>query len=169
MIKAFTEGVEDIKEASTMETYNAVVKMSRECPYYLPLLGKCVATQHRKEKDIYFGKLGFESKDVPCKGIVLNNLFRDYPEMVNRVYSSRSSKGYVIVNVSEVERALGDIKAGKLAGDIGNDVFLRIRLSPSTVKRLREHTTREFSRWDDSMALWLVVERAINDFLDRCC
>ena len=93
---------------------------------------------------MYFENLGFKSEDVPCKGTVLSNLFRDYPQVVNRVYSSRSSKGYVIVNASEVERALGNIKGGKLAGSTENDVFLRIRLSPSTVDRLRGMQQKNF-------------------------
>lgn len=114
MMKAFTEQTAGVKEASTMETYDAVVKMYREHSHYIPLLERCVATHRRKEKDMYFESLGFKSADVPCNGTVLSNLFRGYPEVVNRVYSSRSSKGYVIVNVSEVERALGDIGAGKL-------------------------------------------------------
>ena len=93
MDKAFTKEPEDGKEVSGVETYNAVIKMYREHLQYLPLLEKCLATHRRKDKDTYFEKLGFESEEVPCKGTVLSNLFRDYPEVVNRVYSSRSSKG----------------------------------------------------------------------------
>lgn len=166
-MKVFTEKADSINEAPSMETYNAVVRIARERPDYLHLLRKCLEAHHRKDNDVYFETLGFESKDVPCQGSVLSNLFRDYPEVVKRVYSSRSSKGYVVVNVPGVERALGDMDSGTLASSTENDVFMRIRFSPSTVDRLRDYATREFPGWDDNMAVWLVVERVIIDFLDR--
>jgi hypothetical protein len=150
-----------------VKTYDAVIKMYREHPHYIPVLEKCVATHLRKEKDTYFEHLGFKSEDVPCKGTALSNLFRDYSQVVNRVYSSRSSKGYVIVNVSEVERVLKDIKTDKFASVTKNDVFLRIRLNPTMVNRLHEYTAREYPYWDDNKAMWLVVEMAINQFLER--
>jgi len=166
-MKAFTKETAYADDIPATKTYNAVIKMSQEHPQYIPLLKKCLVTHHRKESDRYFETLGFESEDVPCNAKSLTDLFNDYPEVVKRVYNSHHSKGYVIVNVPEVEKALGDIHAGKVATYADSDVFLRIRLGPSTVNRLREYTASELSEWDDNMAVWLVIERAINEFLDR--
>ena len=150
-----------------MNTYDAVIRMGRERPQYLPLLRKCLETHQRKHHDKYYETLGFESSDVPCQGSVLSNMFRDYPEVVKRVYSSRSSKGYLVIDVPQVERALADIASGKVAGNAGKDVFMRLQFSPSTVDRLRGYALKEFPGWDEDMAIWLVVERAVTELLDR--
>lgn len=167
--KVFTKETECVDDVPATKTYDAVIKMSREHPQYLPLLGKCLVTHHRKENDRYFETLGFESEDVPCNGKNLTDLFHDYPEVVKRVYNSHHSKGYVVVHVPEVGKAFSDIESGKIATYAENDVFLRVRLGPATVNRLREYTASEMSEWDDNMAVWLVIERAINEFLDRQC
>jgi hypothetical protein len=64
----------------------------------------------------------------------------------------------VIVNVSEAERALGDIKSSRFAGATKNDIILKIRLNSFTADRLRKHVARQFDDWDYTMATWLVVE-----------
>lgn len=147
-----------------MDGYNVVMRINRERSDYLPIVKKCIAA-HYKQKEASYSN-GFEWSDLENVGAsVLYSLATKY-EFLKLEYNSRSTKGYLVKDVENAEKALRDIEAGKIATPTSEDgKALKLWLSAATMKKLKDYTDKEFpGQWD---AEALTVERALNFFLNK--
>lgn len=80
-------------------------------------------------------------------------------------YKSNRATCYRLKDPKAVEEALNDIEAKKISLPEEENVVLRVCLSKETAKRLRRYIDDELPEcWDVEN---LVIERALNSFLDR--
>ena len=85
-------------------------------------------------------------------------------DLLKVTYKSNSTTCYMVNDIEGVEKALQDIETGRIAKS-ADGVVLRVWLSPATMNKLRAYIARELSdHWDPEA---LVVERALNSFLDK--
>jgi hypothetical protein len=145
-----------------MDGYNAVLRIARQKPEYLPVVKKCIEA-HQKEKTKNYS-LGFEWDDVGVWPVKLLRLATEY-DLLEVTYKSNSATCYMVKDIESVERALQDIEANRAAAPIEKSRAVKVWLSESTMRRLRGYIAREFS--DDWDAESIVVERAVNAFLDK--
>ena len=81
-----------------------VLDLIREKPEYEAYFRRMVEYEKEHEKDEYFHDLGWEHDEVRVPGYVLYRLF--IPGVLRRVYSSRSTKGYLLTSREATEKAL---------------------------------------------------------------
>jgi len=145
-----------------MDGYNAVLKIAKQRPDYLPLLKKCVEAHHEEKLKQY--SLGFEWDDVGVWPAKLLRLATEY-EVLEVTYRSNSATCYMVRDIEGVEKALQDVEANRLATPSQKSLPLKVWLSEPTMRRLRSYIAKEFA--DDWEAENMVVERALNTFLDK--
>ena len=144
-----------------MDGYNAVMRISKEKPEYISIIVKCVEAHRIEEKKQH--SLGFEWSDVRIWPSKLASLATKY-DLLKVTYKSNSATCYMVSDIKGVEKALQDIEMGRIAKST-DGVVLRVWLSAATMNKLRAYIARELSdHWDPET---LVVERALNSFLDR--
>ena len=144
-----------------MDGYNAMICISKEKPEYISIVKKCVESHHAEEKKQY--SLGFEWSDVRVWPVKLALLATKY-DLLKVTYKSNSTTCYMFSDIEGVEKALQDIESGRIAKS-AEGIVIRVWLSAATMNKLRAYIARELSdHWDPET---LIVERALNSFLDR--
>jgi hypothetical protein len=144
-----------------MDGYNAMIRISKEKPEYISIVKKCVESHHDEEKKQY--SLGFELSDVRVWPVKLALLATKY-DLLKVTYKSNSTTFYMVSDIEGVEKALQDIESGRIAKS-AEGIVIRVWLSAATMNRLGAYIARELSdHWDPET---LIVERALNSFLDR--
>jgi len=144
-----------------MDGYNAMICISKEKPEYISIVKKCVESHHAEEKKQY--SLGFEWSDVRVWPVKLALLATKY-DLLKVTYKSNSTTCYMVSDIEGVQKALQDIESGRIAKS-AEGIVIRVWLSAATMNKLRAYIARELSdHWDPET---LIVERALNSFLDR--
>jgi hypothetical protein len=108
--------------------------------------------------------LGFEWSDVRVWPVKLALLATEY-DLLKVTYKSNSATCYMVSDIEGAEKALQAIEAGRIARSVEEGMALRVWLSATTMKKLKDYVTKEFpAQWD---AEGIVVERALNLFLNN--
>ena len=145
-----------------MDGYNAVMHICKERSEYISILRKCIAAHHKEKEKQH--SLGFEWSDVRVWPVKLALLATEY-DLLKVTYKSNSATCYMVSDIEGAEKALQDIEVGRIAMSVEEGMALRVWLSATTMKKLREYVKKEFpTQWD---AEGIVVERALNLFFSN--